>query len=861
MYRARDSRLKREVALKVLPQELASDAHRMARFEREAQVLASLNHPNIASIYGLEESGGVQALVMELVEGATLAEHIAAGKVPSVEAMSIARQIAEALEYAHERGIVHRDLKPANIKITPDGSVKVLDFGLAKAVADDSALPDSATSPTITAVATREGLIIGTAAYMSPEQARGRPVDRRADVWAFGCVVFEMLAGRSAFARESVTDTLASVLTAEPDLRQLPASTPPSIQKLIGKCLQKDVKRRLQSIGDARIEIEDFLSNKSSPELSPVVMNASERGKAKGGIGQWNGIAILAVLLLVSAVLIAWRVRSRTTAAPEWAADMLTGPSIAMSPRISPDGHTLAFQAMIDDVTQVAVTSPDTGTWTVLTHDRLHGFVNEITWSPDGSRLYYDRTVGVPVGIYSVPALGGAERLVLQNAGCPESLPDGSLLVIRADQQGRWQIYHFWPDSQRLQALGGWIPIGTTTPLRVFPDGKAAVFYGIGSESEPTVHLYLLDIATGKAHRFAPELPERRNNESYPIATSADNIGVFVEVAAGDLHRIVFVRRDGKGPVQTVMTLTKPPWYMESSKDGTLYLDQVNRPHEILRFPVSGGHPEVLGSSDTYVPASAYMAPVETSDGQFLLDTQFRGRGRLLIGKPGQDFVPVIDTDEETSSPATPLANHQVAFIVGHGSSATVVIASTIEGRIVRWLQGTKGRHLTALAASPDAKTIYFGADGYIWSIPADDGTAKKIAAGENVSVDPNGRDLVITQSVTSNPFLMKVSLETGKSELIHLANGTSLAPVPTGARAINGQEKMLINVSPPDSWFYRIALLDLRTGAVTPIKVKYAGDTFSSNWATDGNVTSVGTPLKSHIWHFRAAPAPWKNP
>jgi eukaryotic-like serine/threonine-protein kinase len=853
VYRARDSRLKRDVALKVLPCDFASDSQRMARFEREAQLLASLNHPNIASIYGLEESGDVRAFVMELVEGPTLAEHITRGPIPPAEGLAIARQIAEALEYAHERGIIHRDLKPANIKVRPDDSVKVLDFGLAKALAADGTLTDTSTSPTLTAGATRAGIVLGTAAYMSPEQARARSVDRRTDIWAFGCVLFEMLSGEVAFRGETTTDTLAAVLTKEPDFEHLPASTPVTIRRLINRCLQKDIKKRLQSIGDARIDIDDCLAGRDSGEVSLLRADGAQGREAKGQVRRWQAFAAFAVFFLtISAGLIAWRLKPQSTRNQNWTADMIAGPSVSMGPRISPDGRTLAFQAMIENLTQVAVSSPDTGNWTLLTRDRQHGFVNEISWGPDGSKLYYDRTIGVPVGIYSISALGGAERLVLENAGSPEVLPDGSLLIIRKDSTARWQIVHFWPDSQRLEPLPGWVSIGTTIPLRVFPDGKEAVFNGMVSETDPLVHLYVMDIGTGKTRRLDPQLPDRRNNESYPIATSADNLGVLVDLAAGDLHRIVFVPRHGKGNIQTVMTLTKPPWYLESAKDGALYLDQVDRPHEILRFPAGGGQPEVLGSSDTYVPAGQYMEPVETTDGRFLLDTEFSGRGRLLVAKPGEDFVPLLDTNDETSSPATSLGKSEIAFVLGSGSAAMVVIASASEGRVVQWLLGTKGRHITALAASADSKTIYFGAAGYIWSIPADDGSPQKIAAGDNVSVNPNGHDLVITQSVTSNPTLTRVSTDSGKAEEVHLENVQSLAPVPTGARAISRQGKMLITISPSDSWFYRVAVLDLRSGKFTPIQVGYAGDTLSSNWTADGHVISVGLPLKSHIWRFR---------
>src|SRR5579864_1965092 len=255
VYLATDSRLSRDVALKVLPDLFSRDTERMARFEREAKVLASLNHPHIAALYGLEESTSARALVMELVEGPTLAERIAKGPLPLDEALPIARQIAEALEFAHERGIIHRDLKPANIKLTADGQVKLLDFGLAKALEGDVTEDDPTNSPTLTS-ATRAGVLLGTAAYMAPEQARGKRVDRRCDIWAFGCVLYEMLTGRHAFSGETISDILAGVIRAEPEWSAVPTSVPPRIAQLLRRCLIKDPKQRLRDIGEARIGLE-----------------------------------------------------------------------------------------------------------------------------------------------------------------------------------------------------------------------------------------------------------------------------------------------------------------------------------------------------------------------------------------------------------------------------------------------------------------------------------------------------------------------------------------------------------------------------------------------------------------------------
>jgi Tol biopolymer transport system component len=343
VYRAYDTKLKRDVAIKVLPDLFANDPERLARFQREAQVLASLNHPNIAHIHGLEESNGTRALVMELVEGPTLADRIESSLIPLAETVSIAKQIAEALEAAHEQGVIHRDLKPANIKVRPDGTVKVLDFGLAKAIEPASALSaGSSQSPTVTTPAmTHAGMILGTAAYMSPEQARGKPVDRRADVWAFGCVLYEMLTARRAFGGDEVTDTLAIVLTKEPDWSLLAATIPPALRRLLRRCLDKDLRRRLQTIGEARIQLEDVLSGtgedagSATGPVTPVVSRTRER--VAGGAA--------AVFALLAAGAIAWALRP--VPAPFETRLEITTPATddPISLALSPDGRRLVFVA------------------------------------------------------------------------------------------------------------------------------------------------------------------------------------------------------------------------------------------------------------------------------------------------------------------------------------------------------------------------------------------------------------------------------------------------------------------------------------------------------------------------------------
>ena len=341
VYRARDGKLGRDVAIKVLPDELAENKERLARFKREAKVLASLNHPGIAAIYGLEESEGTHYLILELVPGETLAERIARGPIPVDEALQIAIQIAEALEEAHEHGIVHRDLKPANIKITPDGKVKVLDFGLAKAFVEESPEGDSSMSPTITRDATRVGVILGTAAYMSPEQAKGKTVDKRADVWAFGAVLYEMLTGKRAFVGEDVSETLARVLTKEPEWDALSPAAPATLRRTLKLCLTKDMKRRVRDIGDVRLAMEGVFDT-ATEDVSSV--NASRPA------GLRSLVLVGLAGLIVGGVLVGIAARSRTRPTPAPVSRFtlqLTSPlAIAPGPpliAISPDGSTVAY--------------------------------------------------------------------------------------------------------------------------------------------------------------------------------------------------------------------------------------------------------------------------------------------------------------------------------------------------------------------------------------------------------------------------------------------------------------------------------------------------------------------------------------
>ncbi len=421
VYRAADTRLGRDVALKFLPEALARDPDRLARLEREARLLASLNHPNIAAIYGLEEADGVRFLVLELVAGETLAERLASGSLPMEEALAVCRQIAEGLENAHSRGIIHRDLKPANIKITPEGRVKILDFGLAKAFEGEAATRDLSQSPTLSDIATRSGVILGTAAYMSPEQARGKAVDTRTDIWAFGCVLYEALSARLAFRGDTVSDTVAGILRGEPDWQFLPAETPASLRRLLRRCLQKDAARRLQHIGDARLELEDAFAGEPAPPTATAPRAPS------GRVALWCGIGFLAGALLAGVAVRQWKAGG-TPQKPMQFSVVTNFAGVEAQPALSPDGRSVVFVSNRDGPYDLYVGLVTGGSLVRITNDP--NLKVRPRWSPDGSRIAYARLNETGLwDIWLVPALGGTPRRLIAGGTDPAWSPDGKQLA------------------------------------------------------------------------------------------------------------------------------------------------------------------------------------------------------------------------------------------------------------------------------------------------------------------------------------------------------------------------------------------------------------------------------------------------
>ncbi len=833
VYRAKDTRLGREVALKILPSELAADAERLARFEREAKVLASLNHPHIAVLFGIERIDGQLALAMELVEGEGLDERIAHGSVPIDEAVPIATQIAEALEAAHEKGVVHRDLKPANVKVRPDGTVKVLDFGLAKAWEEPAAPGDLAYSPTITGHHTRAGVILGTAAYMSPEQARGKAVDKRADIWAFGVVLFEMLAGGKPFEGETLTDLTAAIVTRDPEWGRLPASVSPHVRRVVKRCLEKDLKLRLHDIADARIELAT--RDEAAAPPAPATRPGSR-------VTRW--LAPVAAVAVAAMAFAAWRLL-RPTPEATWSGVRLGGPEIAMTPRVSPDGGTLAFLAMVDNNTQVAVMKPESGNWRVLTHKADAGYVNEVAWSADGDRLYYDRGADVPMGVFTVPVLGGEERLVLEDAREPAPLPDGSLLVLRLNAEHVLQLSRFWPESGRLQPFPLVSESNGYTWLRTFPDAREAVFLArlVGAQ-DTGVHPYAIELDSGAVRRIETGLPD---GSITALAAGPDNRSLLLAVALGDATRVVAVPRRGGRPSRPLLTLTQRVYGLDASRDGSVLVNPWEFRSVVAHFPFRGGPARKVARLPGGVMGAFGITAL--ADGRIVAQQLAGGRPRLVALEPGKDPVPVVNTSEATAAPATTVGAGELAFLIGGAPHRTIAVASLASGRVTRRISLANGP-ITSLSASPDGKTLFCSAAGSIWAIP-EAGEPRKICAGDSAAAEPDGRGLLVQVIELPKTHLLRVPLDGGTAHEVPLNGPFHLTFDPLSSAQVSRDGRLLVPLASLDNWFFCPGVVDVATGRMTRIETDFVGDFHSMAWLPDGRVAGSANEIQAEIWKF----------
>ena len=784
VYRATDTKLKRQVAIKVLPASVAGDAERLARFQREAEVLASLNHPNIAAIHGLEDADDTIALVLELVEGPTLADRIARGAIPVDEALPIAKQIAEALEAAHEQGIIHRDLKPANVKVRPDGTVKVLDFGLAKALEPTGAMsPEMSQAPTITTPAmTQAGMILGTAAYMSPEQAKGRTVDKRSDVWAFGAVLYEMLSGQRAFPGDDMSEVLAGVIKSEPDWDVLPLDAPPLLLMFLKQCLKKDSKQRVGDIRDVRLALEDAFETGVSQAAESVAVPQPVVWRQPLPVA-----AVTAVVVLLGAGFAAWSLwpaadpqpvnqfaypvpddqpfrntgRNVMALAPdgrsfvyntsdglylrtmgELEARFIAGTEDgSANPFFSPDGQSVAY-FWSNELRRIAISG---GAPVVIAE--VANNLDGATWGPDGTILF-----GQGDGIYRVPATGGTPTLVIaaedgEQLDGPQLLPDGDAVLFSVTTSGSWDdatiVVQSLSSGERTIVLEG------GSDARYLPTGHLVYALGGG----------LLGMAfdadslsvTGGAVPLAQGVMRAGTTARANYGVSDGGTFVYVSGSSfgGQERSLVWVNR--QGDEEAVPAPPRAYVRPRISPDGTqVAVDSADEEQDIWIWDFARRTPTRL----TFDPAEDSW-PVWTPDGRRLIFASGREGGLNLFWRAvdGTGTIERLAEDSETQFFPFSISPDGQTLAVGAGSDPRTDLS------VVRLDSGREVAPLlqTALSEengeiSPDGRWIAYtsnqGEGGqeevYVRPFPDVEGGRWQISTGGGLEPlwAPSGREL-----------------------------------------------------------------------------------------------------------------------
>jgi hypothetical protein len=518
---------------------------------------------------------------------------------------------------------------------------------------------------------------------------------------------------------------------------------------------------------------------------------------------------------------------------------------------VSPDGTTLAFITLVDGQSQIAVMNPRSGNWTVLTHQENQGALSSQNWSADGTRIYFDRMEGGPRGVFSIPALGGEPRLVLENACSPVPLPDGSLVVVRVNADRVGQLYRFKPDTTDLQPLNGIVQNLYGTPVRAFPDGRALVFYGKPADQASTTAtdgLHILDLQTGEARRIGPDFPSGFTSSGIGglgLAVNPIDQSVLVDMRVGDLHQVVSVPSVGKEPGRVLLTLTESSWGMDMTADGSLFLDQVSRPVEIVRFHESSTTPTPIAVVPKGMPSA-----LELPDRGVLITTVFNGRSRLSVVKPHQEIVPFVDTEDETHEPLAFAGPHQVAFVLGTPPTESIGIASTKEGRLLKRLSVQASEGIKSLAASNDGTTLFYSSGGMIWSIPATGGNATKLGTGDAVSYDPSREDLVVyffEQTVR----LARMPTTGGPTEPLQLPNDVRIDAL-VGPASIRRDGQIVFTALNPGSWFLGAAIFDPKSRTLDKVPLRYDADLFSLSWNQNNEILAGAFLFRSNVWRFQ---------
>jgi Tol biopolymer transport system component len=796
VWRARDMKLDREVALKFLPPSFAEDPERLARFEREAKVLASLNHTSIAGIYGLHEHEGQRFLAMELVPGEDLAVRLKKGSVPFSEAIDLARQIAEALEVAHEQGIVHRDLKPANIKLTPEGKAKVLDFGLAKALETATTSGpdrDPAMSPTITSLGTVAGVILGTAAYMSPEQARGKRVDKRADIWAFGCVLFEMLTGKIAFDGDTISDTMAAVLTRDPDWSALPLEVPPRVRELLERCLRKDPKERLRDIGDARIELVTGAGGGQSQRTGQSPLPASSSRS------RWMPIvaAIAVVAALVGGTLLGRR--SAHTEPPEFR-QLTFARGYVHSVRFAPDGQTVIYGAAFEGrplaLFSTRIDSSESRPFDLPSAD-VAGISRDGQMALLLGRHHYGSWLRVGT-LAQVSLAGGTPREILEDVFDADISPDGkqfAVVVVDGDDQ----VLQY-PIGKELFRTRGWIG-----QPRIASDGKRVAFVDHRVWGDDLGEVKLAE-ADGKLIRLSPEL-----QYSHGLSWSSDGSEVWF-TAASDIGGCLLWRVAPGGAPRSVLTTPTAMRIQDISADGHILL-VTDEQRATLAGQLAGDTSErnyswwdndtasAISSDGTIyagdnasvvvdgeysvffrrsgaspVPLGTGVAAGITPDGKFVFSTNLTGNRSTLTVRPvGPGQPRTIDLGGLATEPGAP---QRRVTCSSDGRRVAFIATKPGAGRGV-WVMDLDGG--TPRAASPDgAYSAIISPDGSkvavgdmkrgMYVVPAEGGSPVPVAGAPKIDIpvawSADGRE-ILSWDRTLPPRIYRTALDGGHRELV----------------------------------------------------------------------------------------------
>jgi serine/threonine protein kinase/Tol biopolymer transport system component len=682
VYRAHDTKLNREVALKVLTPLLARDPDRLARFRREAQMLAALNHPNIAAIYGLEESGGVQALVLELVDGPTLADQVARGPLPLDEALAVGRQIAGAVEAAHEKGIIHRDLKPANIKIAGNGVVKVLDFGLARVW---EGAPDAqlSASPALTASLDGERMILGTPAYMSPEQARGKVLDKRTDIWSFGCVLYEMLTGRAAFGGETISDTLAGVLDREPDWELLPLSAPIRLRELLRRCLQKDVNRRLRDIGDARLDLDEVLT-----PTDPRTILTNERDIPRRRILRIVAASSAVGFALIAAAYLAGRSGS---ASPPAFRQLTFRHGTIGGARLAADNQTVVYRATWTGAQpELYVIRPESR------QSGSIGLVNAGIYSVSsrgdlavalGCRLEWGECLGT---LAQVPITGGSPREMVKDVLVADWSPDGQNMAVVSFTGSTYRLEY--PIGKLLYQSPGWI-----TSARVSPRGDRIAFLDHPQFGDTGGSVSVIDLE-GHAMRLSSEWKSLQG-----LAWSGSDEVWFTGSRTGRAGSSSLYAVTLSGRERTVF-----------SSPGMLKLNDVSRDTQrvLLTRGTTRGGIVGLGADATKERDLSWLdystVADLSSDGGTLLFYEW-GEG---VGAKSTVFIRKTDgSDAVRLGEGKPLAlspDARWALVVQENPSQPLTVLPTSTGEVKRMPRGPIVEYLDWATWSPDGRRVFF---------------------------------------------------------------------------------------------------------------------------------------------------------